>query len=324
MTKLTRRTMLAGLSAAAALRPDRAFAAWPERSITLVHGLAPGGGVDVTARLIADGLSRRLGQQIVVEPKPGAAATLGAAHVARATPDGYTFFFVSGSHSVTAAMYKSLPYHPIDDFSIVGQATDVPFMLVTYAGHPIRTVPDLIRIAKASPNPLLCGIPGVGSSHHLLMEHFSRLAGVKIQLVPFRGGNLALNELLGKRLDFLVDPPIALLGQIRGGQLQAIGVTSDTRFPTLPEVATIAEAGFPGFSVTSWMGVIGPANLPAPVVERLNREISQLVAEPATAERIRALGSEPKSGTPAQFKERMAGDLTRWTKVVADAGIEKI
>jgi tripartite-type tricarboxylate transporter receptor subunit TctC len=221
-------------------------------------------------------------------------------------------------------MYKSLPYHPIDDFTIIGQATDVPFMLVTYAGNPIRSVPDLIRIAKASPNPLLCGIPGIGSSHHLLMEHFSRLADIKVQLVPFRGGNLALNELLGKRLDFLVDPPIALLGQIRAGQLQAIGVTSDTRFPSLPDVAAIAEAGFPGFSVTSWMGVIGPAKLPVPIVAQLNKEINELVAEPATAERIRALGSEPKAGTPAQFKERMVGDLTRWTKVVADAGIEKI
>ena len=324
MTKFTRRSMLAGLSAAAVLRPDGAFAAWPERAITLVHGLAPGGGVDVTARLIAEGLSRRLGQQIVVEPKPGATATLAAAYVARATPDGYTLFFVAGSHSVTAAMYKTLPYRPVDDFTIVGQATDVPFMLVTYAGHPIRSIPDLIRIAKASPNPLLCGIPGVGSSHHLLIEHFSRLAGVKIQPVPFRGGNLALNELLGKRLDFLIDPPIALLGQIRSGTLQAIGVTGDTRFASLPEVATIAEAGFPGFSVTSWMGIIGPANIPAPVVTRLNKEIVELVAEPATAERIRALGSEPKTGTPAQFKERIVGDLARWTKVVADAGIERI
>lgn len=324
MTRITRRSALVGFAAVAALRPERAWAAWPERAITLIHGLAPGGGVDVSARLIAEGLSRRLGQQVVVEPKPGAGATLGAAQVARAAPDGYTFFFVSGSHSVTAAMYKSLPYHPIDDFTIIGQATDVPFMLVTYTGHPIRSVPDLIRIAKASPNPLLCGIPGIGSSHHLLMEHFSRLADIKVQLVPFRGGNLALNELLGKRLDFLVDPPIALLGQIRAGQLQAIGVTSDTRFPSLPDVAAIAEAGFPGFSVTSWMGVIGPAKLPVPIVAQLNKEINELVAEPATAERIRALGSEPKAGTPAQFKERMVGDLTRWTKVVADAGIEKI
>src|SRR5262245_57810258 len=173
MMHLTRRALLAGLSAAAVLRPDRALAAWPERSVTLVHGLAPGGGVDVSARLIAEGLSRRLGQQIVVEPKPGAAATLAAAYVAPATPDGYTLFFVAGSHSVTAAMYKSLPYRPIDDFTVIGQATDVPFMLVTYAGHPIRSVPELIKIAKTSTSPLLCGIPGVGTSQHLLIEYFA-------------------------------------------------------------------------------------------------------------------------------------------------------
>jgi tripartite-type tricarboxylate transporter receptor subunit TctC len=324
MTTFTRRAMLAGLSAAAVLRPDRAVAAWPERSVTLMHGLAPGGGVDVTARLIAEGLSRRLGQQVVVEPKPGAAATIAAGQVARAAPDGYLLGFFPGSHAVTAAMYKSLSYKPLDDFTIIGQVTELPFMLVTYAGHPIRTVPDLVRIAKASANPLLCGVPGKGTSQHLCIEYFSRLAGIKVQPVPFRGGNLALNELLGKRLDFLIDPPIALMGQIKGGTLHAIGVTGATRFSGLPDVGTIAEAGFPGFSITSWMGIVGPAKLPPPIAERLNKEINALVAEPTTAQRIRALGSEPQAGPPEKFKALIAADIARWTKVVADAGIERI
>ena len=323
MAALSRRTVLAGL-AATAVWPRHAQAAWPERNITLIHGLAPGGGVDVSARLIAEGLSKRLGQQVVVEPRPGAAGTLAAAQIARATPDGYTLGFIPGSHSVTAATYKSLPYHPLDDFTIVGQALDVPFLVVTYAEHSIRNMPDLLKLAKTRVEPLLCGVPGQGTSQHLLVEHLSRLAGVKIQPVAFRGGNLALNELLGKRLDFLVDPPTALLGQIKSGALRAVAVTGSVRFPELPDVGTIAEAGFPGFSITSWMGVVGPAKLPEPIVTKLNSELRALVADPTMAQRIRALGSEPAGGPPDAFKALIAADIARWTKVVADANIERV
>jgi tripartite-type tricarboxylate transporter receptor subunit TctC len=324
MVALTRRTMLAGLSAAAVLRPDRAFAAWPERNISLIHGLTAGGGVDVSARLIADGLSRKLGQQVVVEPKPGAGGTLASSQIARATPDGYTLCWIPSGYAVTAAMYKSLPYQPIDDFTIIGQAIDFPFVMVTYPDHTIRNIPDLIKIAKERKEPLLGGVPGAGTPQHLLLEYLSRLAGIKLQIVPFRGGNQALTELLGKRLDFLVDPPIALIGQIKSGGLHAVGVTSEKRFKPLPDVGTIAEAGFPGFSVTSWMGLVGPAKLPPPVTAKLNADINALIADPAVVEKIHLLGSEPKGGTPDDFKALIAKDIARWTKVVADAHIERI
>jgi tripartite-type tricarboxylate transporter receptor subunit TctC len=188
----------------------------------------------------------------------------------------------------------------------------------------IRDLPGLIKAAKAGSAPLLCGVPGQGTPQHLLIEYFSRLAGIKVQAVPFRGGNQALTELLGKRLDFLIDPPIALIGQIKSGTLHAIAVTGDKRFSSLPDVGTIAEAGFPGFSVTSWMGLMGPANLPGDITARLNQELNALVAEPTVAERIHKLGSEPKAGPPADFKNRIATDIARWTKVIADAGIERI
>ena len=321
---LTRRTMLAGLSAAAVLRPDHAFAAWPERNISLIHGLTPGGGVDVSARVIAEGLSRRLGQQIVIEPKPGAGGTLGAAPTARAAPDGYTLGWIPSGYAVTAATYKTLPYQPIDDFTIIGQAIEFPFVIVTYPDHTIRSMPDVIKAAKERKEPLLCGVPGAGTPQHLLTEYFMRLAGIKIQVVTFRGGNQALTDLLGKRLDFLIDPPIALIGQIKSGALHAIGVTSEKRFAPLSDVGTIAEAGFPGFSVTSWMGMVGPAKLPPDITARLNKEINALIAEPAVIERIHQLGSDPKGGTPDDFKALIAKDIARWTKVIADAGIERI
>jgi len=324
MAALTRRTMLAGLSAAAALRPDRAFAAWPERNISLIHGLTAGGGVDVSARVIAEGLSKKLGQQIVVEPKPGAAGTLMAAQLARATPDGYTLGWLPSGFAVSGAMYKSLPYHPLDDFTFIGKSLEFPFMVVTYPDHPIHNVPELIKAAKARNEPLLCGVPGAGTPQHLLIEYFSRLANIKIQAVPHRGGNQALTELLGKRIDFLIDPPIALIGQIKSGGLRAIAVTGDKRYAPLPDVGTIAEAGFAGFSVTSWMGMAGPPKLPRDIAERLNKEINALIAEPAVAERIHKLGSEPAGGTPEDFKKRIAADMARWVKVIADAGIERI
>lgn len=324
MAALTRRTVLAGMSATAAWPARQALAAWPERNITMMHGLAPGGGVDVSARLIAEGLSKRLGQQVIVEPRPGAAGTLAAAQVARAAPDGYTLGYIPSGHAVTAATYKSLPYRPVDDFTIVAQAIEFPFVIVTHPAHAIRNIPDLIKAARERTAPVLGGVPGQGTPQHLLIEYFSRLAGIKIQAVPFRGGNQALTELLGQRLDFLIDPPIALLGQINAGALHPIGVTGATRFPSLPNVATVAEAGFPGFSVTSWMGVVGPAKLPPEIAARLNKEIAELVQEPAMADRIRKMGSEPKSGPPEEFRSRIASDVARWTKVVADAGIERI
>jgi tripartite-type tricarboxylate transporter receptor subunit TctC len=321
---LTRRTMLAGLAAVAALRPERALAAWPERNISMIHGLTAGGGVDVSARVIAESLSRKLGQQIVVEPKPGAAGTLAAAQMARATPDGYQLGWIPSGHAVTAATYKSLPYHPIDDFTIIGQAIEFPFVIVTHPEHTIRNIPDLIRTAKSPAEPILGGVPGAGTPQHLLIEYFSRLAGIKITVVPFRGGNQALTELLGKRLDFLIDPPIALIGQVKSGGLHAIGVTGEKRYAPLPDVGSIAEAGFPGFSVTSWMGLVGPAKLPQEIASRLNRDLNALIAEPAAVERIHALGSDPKGGTPDDFKALIARDIARWTKVIADAGIERI
>jgi tripartite-type tricarboxylate transporter receptor subunit TctC len=324
MHQFTRRNLLAGAAAVAVLRPDRAFAAWPERNVTLMHGLTPGGGVDVSCRVIADGLSRRLGHQFVVEPKPGAAGTLMAAQVARATPDGYTLGYIPSGFAVSAAMYKTLPYRPADDFAFIGQVLEFPFVVVTHPGHALRTMTDVIKLAKTRSDPLLCGVPGQGTPQHLLIEYFARLAGIKVQPVPFRGGNQALTELLAGRLDFLIDPPIALIGQIKSGALRAIAVTADTRFSDLPEVGTIAEAGFPGFSVTSWMGLMGPAKLPADIVQKLNGEINALVKEPDVIARIRKLGSDPKAGSPADFKARITGEIARWTKVIADAHIERI
>jgi tripartite-type tricarboxylate transporter receptor subunit TctC len=324
MANLTRRAALAGISSFVALRPDRAIAAWPDRNITLMHGLAPGGGVDVTARIIAEGLSRRLGHPVVVEPRPGAATTLAAAQIARAAPDGYTLGFVAISHSVAGATYKQLPYHPIHDFAFIAQATEYPFVVVTYPEHDIKNIPDLIRAARSRSVSLLCGTVGQGSAQHLLAAYFAQLANIELQTIPFRGGAPAITELLAKRIDLFIDPPITLLENIRSGKLRAIAVTGKARFAGLPDVPTVAEAGFPGFSVMSWAGVVGPAKLPQEIVARLNSEIRTHLTDPVVAQRIRALGSEPVPGNPGDFREMVSSDLSRWNTVVADAKIERI
>jgi tripartite-type tricarboxylate transporter receptor subunit TctC len=324
MADLTRRTVLAGISSLAALRPDRALAAWPERNITLLHGLAPGGGVDVTARIVAEGLSRRLGRSVVVESRQGAATTIASAQIARAPPDGYTLGFVPISHSVAGATYKQLPYHPINDFTFIAQATEYPFVVVTHSDHPVKSIADLIHAARTRSIPLLCGTVGQGSAQHLLAAYFAQQAKIEIQTIPFRGGTPAVTELLAKRIDLFIDPPITFLEYIKSGKLRAIAVTGKTRFAELPDVPTIAEAGFSEFSVMSWVGVVGPAKLPQEIVARLNSEIRTHMTEPEVAQRIRAMGSEPAPGSPSDFREIVSNDLQRWNTVVAEAQIERI
>jgi tripartite-type tricarboxylate transporter receptor subunit TctC len=324
MANLTRRAVFAGISSLVALRPDRAVAAWPERNITLLHGLASGGGVDVTARIVAEGLSRRLSRPVIVESRPGAATTLAAAQIARAAPDGYMLGFLPISHSVAGATYKQLPYHPIKDFTFIGQATDYPFVVVTHSEHTIKSIPDLIHAARTRSVPLLCGTVGQGSVQHLLAANLAQMAKIEIQTIPFRGGAPAITELLAKRIDLFIDPPITLLENIKAGQLRAIAVTSKRRFAGLPDVPTIAEAGFSGFAVMSWAGLAGPAQLPQEIVARLNSEIRALITDPVVAQRIRGLGSEPAPGSPSDFREIVSNDLQRWNTVVDEAKIERI
>ena len=322
MTALTRRAMLAGLSSLGVV-PAAAQPGWPNRPITLVHGLPPGGSVDGIARIVADGLATRLGQQVVVDARPGAGATLAAGQVARASPDGYTLLGIPSGHAVSAAMYKKLAYRPVDDFTFISTITEYPFVLVTHAEHSIRTLADLVAAGRSRKEPLLYGGPN-GTLQHLSVELFARTANIRVQLVPYRGSPQAVADLLGKRLDFMLDPPTAHLAGIKSGQLRALATTGAARFFALPDVATVAEAGFPDFVIGSWQGVVGPAGLPEPVVKRLNAEVAAIVSEPAVIEKLKALGNDPKPSTPDEFRIRVVADIDKWTKVVSAANIERI
>jgi len=322
MTVITRRTALAGLSALLSA-PLFAQPLWPNRPIKLVVGFPAGGPVDTVSRIIGESLSRRLGQPIVVENRTGATGTIAAAQVAHAAPDGYTLTVLPGTFAASAAIFRKLPYHPLNDFSWISTIAEFPYLVVTYSGHPCTSIANLVNNAKSANSPLHFGTSGVGSVQHLSGELLAGIANIKLQHVPYRGGMPAITDLLGKRLDLVIDQPTALLEFIRDGRLRALAVTGSNRFFGLPDVMTVSEAGFPGYDVTSWQGLAGPAGLAPTVMDRLNSELAGILAEPQFGERLRVLGDEPKISTGDAFRARVANDIDVWKKVVAAANIEQ-
>ncbi len=321
--KITRRSAIAGLSALG-IAPALAQSGRPEGTITIVHGFTPGGNVDLTARLVAERLGARLGQQVVVEPKPGAGGSTAAAQVARSAPDGATLFLAAGGHAVSAAIYNKLPYNALEDFSWVSMLSDFPFVFVTYPDHPAKNLREFIQMAKAKEGQLLCATPGNGTGQHLALELFAATADIKVQNVPYRGSPQAATDLLGQRLDAFMDNMTVVAEMVKDGRLRAFGITGPSRFFALPDVPTFAEAGVPGYAVTSWLGLAGPAGIPQAMRAKLNAEVVALLKEPETVERLKKIGGEARPTTSADFRSRVASDIAKWTKTVADAGIARI
>lgn len=320
----TRRAVLAGATAAtltAGIRP--AAAAWPDKPIQLIHGFGAGGNADVIARLVAEGLSPRLGQPIVVEPKPGAGGRIAAGQLAKGNPDGHLLAILPGGHAIAAAMYETLPFDVVNDFAYISMLTEFPFLLVTYPDHPVKTVADLIARAKAEPKPMIYGSAGNGTGQHLAGALFSTMAGIPLQHLPFRGGAPGSTEILARNIDFLFETPTLLIELVRSGQIRALAVTGRERFFALTDVPTIAET-VAGYETTSWLGLAGPPALPAAVAERLNTEVRTVLADGKIVDRFRTLGNIPVATTGAAFKARVAADVAKWTKVAADAGMKKL
>src|SRR5215813_9356554 len=299
--------VIAGPLEMVAAVPARSNPEWPDRPITMLHGFPPGGPTDLVARIVADGLTRRLGQRVVIESKPGASGTTAAALAARAAPDGYTLFAIPSGHAFAAATYKTLPYRTIDDFAMISMFTEYPYLLATYADHSMRTVADLIALARTRSTPLLYGTPGNGSGPHLAVELLAKESQVRLQHVPYRGS-----------------APAALIEFVRDGRLRALAVTGGRRFFALPDVPTIGEAGVSGYVVTGWQGLLAPAGLPATIVDRLNAEVVAILKEPTVVERLRALGNDPRPTTPDEFRARIADDIAKWTAVVDASNFERI
>jgi tripartite-type tricarboxylate transporter receptor subunit TctC len=322
-SKITRRSAIAGLSAMT-VAPVLAQPARPEGTITIAHGFTPGGNVDLTARLIAERLAARLNQQVIVEPRPGAGGSTAAASVARAAPDGKTLFLAAGGHAVSAAIYKSLPYKPLEDFSWISMLSDFPFVFVTYPDHSAKSLAEFIAKAKSEPGKLLCAHPGNGTGQHLALELFAATAGLKVQAVPYRGSPQAATDLLGKRVDTFMDNMTVVAEMVRDGRLRALGITGPSRFFVLPDVPTFAEQGVRDYAVTSWLGLAGPAGIPAPMLAKFNEEVVASLKEPETIERLKKIGTEARPTTTEAYRARVASDIEKWTKTVASANIERI
>ena len=323
MNGLTRRAVVGGLAGLAA---GRAYADsnWPSRTITIIHGFAAGGPSDVVARIIADGLTKALGQSVIVEPKPGASGTSAAAQIARATPDGYTLGVIPSGHATAAATFAKLPYRSIDDFTTITLASEYPYVMAVNSDTGIKSVAELISTARARSAPMLYGTPGTGSGPQLAIELFALQTKIKVQHIPFKGSEPAATELVAGRLDFMMDPPASLIGFIRNGKLRALAVSSAKHYFALPDTPTVAESGVPGFDVTAWQGLIGPAGLPEPIVSRLNKETVRILKEPATVERLHTFGNEPAPCSPEQFKKRLADDIAKWTALADQIHFQKI
>ena len=323
MTEFTRRTVVVGLSACVAV-PGFAKGVWPDRPITLIHGFPPGGPVDVLSRILAEPLGSQLGQGVIVEAKPGATGTMAGGLVARAAPDGYTLMAVPGTFTGTAAMFRTLPYNPTEDFTFISSTAEYPLVLITHPDSEIRTLTDIIRVARSRTTPLQYGTAGIGSIMHLTMELFAQKADIRLEHIPYKGGMPAITDLLGKRLDMVIDPPTALVPFVNDGRLRAMAVTGPQRFFSLPDVPTMVESGFPSLVVNTYQGLAAPARLPADITAKLNRAITKVLAQPTVIEKLKKIGNDPKSSSPEDYKRRLVADITRWKSVVDGAHLARI
>ena len=295
---------------------------YPSKPVRFVVPFAPGGTTDVLARLVGEKLSASLGQQFVVDNKPGAGGNVGTAQVAKAEPDGYTLLMGTvGTHAINASIYPSLPYDPVQDFAPVTLVATVPNVLVVNPEVPANSVAELIALAKEKPGELNFASSGNGTSIHLSGELFKAMTGVDIVHVPYKGSGPAVVDLLGGQVEMMFDNLPSSAPHIKAGKLRPLGVTSKERSPTLPDVPTIAEAGVPGYEALSWFGVLVPAGTPDAVVTRLQQEIAKILADPAMRERFAELGAVPAGDTPAEFAAFIGSETAKWADVVQKAGI---
>ena len=293
---------------------------YPSKAIRVVVPLAAGGPGDVLARAVGQKLGDSLGQPVVIDNRPGANTNIGNEAVAKAPPDGYTLLLTASTLTINPSLYNNLGYDPIKSFAPITLVGSTPLVLVVHPSLPVKSVPELIALAKARPAQILYGSAGSGSTLHLAGEMFNTLAHVKLVHVPYKGVTNAFSDLLGGQISLMFPGAPIALPQARAGKLRALASTGDKRTPTAPELPTIAEAGLPGYEVSVWYGVLAPAATPAAVINRLHDELVRIIQLPDIRERWAALGADPLHNTPEQYTAFLKADLLKWTKVVRDSG----
>jgi tripartite-type tricarboxylate transporter receptor subunit TctC len=294
---------------------------WPTRPVRLMVGAGPGGGTDLIARIMADGLAKSLGQPVVVENRPGAGTTLASEAVAKAAPDGYTAVMMSAGHSVAAAIYKSLRYDSVEDFQGASLAAAIPLVFVTGANSPIQDMKSLLARAKAKPDDLSYGTGGVGTTMHLSAELLQQIEGIKLRHIPHRTPAQLIQAMQANDVDVVVETMPAVISQIKGGLLRALAVTTRERFPDLPDVPTLAESGVKNFDVSSWYAVAFPAKTPMPIVEKMASAVQAAVKDEALRKRALDIAFVVKSSTPSETQKHLQSEVARWRQVVQSSGV---
>jgi tripartite-type tricarboxylate transporter receptor subunit TctC len=298
---------------------------YPSHPIRLVHGFAPGGAADTLSRIVAEGLSRNLGQPVVVEAKPGAGGNIAADAVAKAAPDGYTLGLVTGGHAISAALYKTLNYQPVDSFEMISTIVYYALVIAVRNDSPAKSLGDLIAMAKAKPGSLSFGSVGFGSTHHFTGELLNSMAGIEITHVPYRGDSQTITALLGGEVPMIVGTGVLLAPQIESGAVRGLAVTSATRMSFLPNVPTVDEAGVKGFDVRTWAGLLAPKGTAPEIVAKVNAALQDSLKDAATRSRVEtAVGGDVRGSTPQQMKALVESEIAKWSTVVDKARIPRI
>jgi tripartite-type tricarboxylate transporter receptor subunit TctC len=295
---------------------------YPARSVRLIVPSSPGGGTDITARIIAPKLSEYLGQQVVVDNRAGAGTMIGGEAVARAVPDGYTLLMGISTLAINPAMYKKVPYDALKDFAPISQVVALPNVLVTHPSLPVKSVKELIGFARARPGQINFASAGVGTNPHFAMELFNSMAGVKMVHVPYKGSGQGVIDLLAGHVTVMTPSILTAMGYVKDRRLRALGVTSAKRAIGAPDIPTISEAGLAGYEAVQWFGVLAPAGTPAAIVTRLHKEIVRTVQAPDIRQKLVSDGADPVGSSPDEFAAFLKAETTKWARVAKDVGIK--
>lgn len=314
---------LAACFTSAAASVAAAQSTYPNKPITIVVPFSPGGGTDAMARAVGARLQEQMGTPVVVDNRPGAGGTIGAAFAANSPPDGYTLLILNlVPHTSSKGLYKNLPFDPVKSFSALGLVGDTPYVIAVNPNVKAKTLEEFVALAKAKPNSLNYGSSGVGGVSHLSTELFLSTANIKLTHVPYKGDGPVVTDLIGGQIDVTFGNVLALLPHIRAGKLRALAVTGDTRSSTMPDVPTVKESGYPGYVVVGQFGFAVPAGTPEAIIQRLNHELVEAVKSPEIKETFSKQGVTSRSSTPEGMQEMMIGAQKKWMKIIQDVGID--
>ena len=293
---------------------------YPSRPVRVVVPFSPGGAVDGPMRVIAQELSKRLGQQVIVDNKPGAGATIGTDVVAKASPDGYTLLLASQTNAISATLYPKLPYDPIEDFAPISLIGREPGVLVVHPSLPVKTFQEFVAYVKERPGRIDYASSGNGSGQHLFVVLLASMTGMKMNHVPYRGSGQATADLLGGQVQVSIPGTAGMVGHIKAGKLRALAVTGAKRSPQLPDVPTVMESGVPGYEAYVWMGLLAPKGTPAPIIDKLFRELTQVLATSEVKTYMASAGIEIVGSTPAEFGAFFRSEKELWARVIRETG----